>query len=308
MLIPRRESTLQPLNIPKVNTLYLLRIGDFNLFINLFAVKSGNLFIFLHTSTDNHSVFVAPPVLARHSWSMNAISLKAKTVPGIPPLSAVGPFDLGDGGLLFNGKSTWLGATISQQDCLIDPGRCISGFTLATKLFLHSSVASYATPKYIVDTGASSAKARGISMYVMSGKVFFELATSSKVWTVSAPVDVNSWLFISITWSNDNGLLLYFNGVKKVEDKTGRLDSGRASNLHDNNLCVGRDAKDGGVDYAQFMMASLLSFNSYLSPLVMRATYTFYWRNGEYKTLLQDLSSYISRSKSVRASKRRYNS
>ncbi|XP_031555970.1 uncharacterized protein LOC116292758 [Actinia tenebrosa] len=221
----------------------------------------------------------APPVLASHSWSMNAISLKASTVPGIPPLSAVGALDLGDGGLLFDGKSTWLGATISQEDCLIDPGKCISGFTLASKLFLHNSVASYTTPKYIVDTGASSAKTRGISMYVMSGKVFFELATSSKVWTVSAPVDVNAWLFISTTWSNDNGLLLYLNGVKKVEDKTGRLDSGRTMNLHDKNLCVGRDSKEGGADYAQFMMASLLTFNSYLSPLVMRATYTFYWRN-----------------------------
>lgn len=215
---------------------------------------------------------------------MNAISLKAKTVPGIPPLSAAGAFDLGDGGLLFDGTSTWLGATIPQGDCLMDPGKCISGFTLASKLFLHSSVASYTKPKYIVDTGASSAKSRGISMYVMSGKVFAELATTSKVWTVSAPVDVNSWLFISITWSNDNGLLLYFNGVKKFEDKTGRLESGRNINLHDNNLCVGREAKDGGTDYAQFMMASLLTFNSYLAPLVMRATYTFYWRNGKYTT------------------------
>ncbi|KAK3751286.1 hypothetical protein QZH41_012191, partial [Actinostola sp. cb2023] len=221
----------------------------------------------------------APPVFARHSWSFNTLSIKAKKVPGTPPLAAYGAFKKGDGGLMFDGKTNWLGGHLQQPDCGIDPDQCISGFTLAAKLYLDEAVASYIEPKYLVDTGASSTKSRGFSMYVMGGKLYFELASATKVWMVTQDVIPATWIFVGITWSPANGLILYLNGEQLGADEAGRVASGRTINFSGENLVIGRDVTKGGMHYSKFVMASLLTIDSYLSPVMMRAVYSFYWRN-----------------------------
>lgn len=212
--------------------------------------------------------------------------MKAKKVPGTPPLTAYGTFIKGDGGLMFDGKTNWLAGHLGQPSCAIDPDQCISGFTLATKIFLDDEVKSYIKPKYLVDTGASSTtKSRGISMYVMGGKLYFELASVSKMWMVTQDVLPGTWSFIAVSWSQANGLSLYINGAKMAADKAGRVASSRTVNLSAENLAIGRDVTAAGTHYCKFMMASLLMIDSYLSSTMMRAVYSFYWRQGNYRTL-----------------------
>ena len=182
---------------------------------------------------------------------------------------------------MFDGKTNWLSGQLLQPSCAIDPDKCISGFTLATKVFLDDSVMSYVEPKYLVDTGAGSdSKLRGISMYILGGKLYCELASATKVWMVSQEMAAGTWSFIAFTWSEANGLTLYINGAKRGADASGRVGSGRTVNLSKENLAVGRDVTAGGKRFCKFMMASLLMIDSYLSPAMMRAVYSFYWRQG----------------------------
>lgn len=213
---------------------------------------------------------------------MNTISIEAKKVPGTPPLAAYGQFTKGDGGLIFDGKTNFLGGHLQQPSCAIDPDQCVSGFTLATKLFLDESIESYIEQKYIIDTGATSSNARGFSMYVMGGKLYFELVSASKLWFVSEQVMLGTWSFIAVTWSQANGLQMYVDGAKAAFDVTGRSVSGRNVIQAEENIVVGREVSASGTRYCKFIMASLLMADSYLSPSMMRALYSFYWRQSTY--------------------------
>lgn len=82
--------------------------------------------------------------------------------------------------------TSWLAARLEKTDCLLDPDRCDKGLSLGVMLKVTSEIKEYGEARYILDTGAHSEDARGISLYTVEGKLRFMLATSSKVWEVSS--------------------------------------------------------------------------------------------------------------------------
>lgn len=125
----------------------------------------------------------APPITARHSWSLTKVV--NSHITGEPSLQVHGSALVNGGGLEFDSRSVWLGTHINAQECLVNPDNCQYGFSFGSKLKFDGSVRSYTSPKYVVDTGAMSAKKCGVSVYVLSGNLHILLATKQKSWTVS---------------------------------------------------------------------------------------------------------------------------
>ena len=101
---------------------------------------------------------------------------------GSPALNLVGNTLIKDSGMLFDGAKTFAETSISVSDCLQDPGQCLNGFSMGTKVKLDEACMSYKEPRYIVDSGARSLTTRGVSVYIVNGNLFFELATAKKAW------------------------------------------------------------------------------------------------------------------------------
>ena len=89
-----------------------------------------------------------------------------------------------DGGLALDGATGWLGAPVAGTDCLADPGKCPKGLAVGMRIKLDPSALSYADAKYLIDTGAQADGKRGLSVYVVGGKLHFDVATADKVWQV----------------------------------------------------------------------------------------------------------------------------
>lgn len=123
-------------------------------------------------------------VIPSHSYAL--LEKEENAILGNPNLNAHGPIvAVPGGGLQFNGESTWIDGHFKSTDCLIDPGLCVDGFSIAGKFKFDDEAKSYTDARYILDTGAHGGTSRGISMYLKNGKLHFQLTTSSKTWTVN---------------------------------------------------------------------------------------------------------------------------
>ena len=122
-------------------------------------------------------------VIPSHSYAL--LEKQDDVILGNPNLNAHGAIEMvPGGGLQFNGESTWIDGHFKSTDCLIDPGLCPDGFSIAGKFMFDESAKSYTEAHYILDTGAHGGTSRGISVYLKNGKLHFQLTTSSKTWTV----------------------------------------------------------------------------------------------------------------------------
>ena len=126
------------------------------------------------------SFLVEPPVPASYYWYF--LALQKNQVYGIPPLFINGQASLLNMGFRIVNK-TWLSATISAQDCLLNPDNCLKGFTIGIKIRLDLSVKSCNEPRYIIDTGPS-VKSRGVSLYVLKGMLVARVTSSQGTWQV----------------------------------------------------------------------------------------------------------------------------
>lgn len=109
-------------------------------------------------------------------------------VEGNPAFKVNGEAAIKDGGIDFDGETTWLGATVDKESCLLNPENCIEGFSLGAKLKF-DGVPDNENDRYLLDTGAQSTARRGISLFVKSGKLAFTLATGERTWMVSVEIE-----------------------------------------------------------------------------------------------------------------------
>ena len=75
------------------------------------------------------------------------------------------------------------------------------------------------------------------------------------------------------------GLKLYLDGGEIASDAEGK-DVDVQLNANKPNLCYGRDVQ-GARYYAKFAIGSFSTFNTFLSPSIMRNVYTSYFRSGK---------------------------
>ena len=134
-------------------------------------------------SSFKSNLFCYLTVATSYYWGFKTV--KSGFVEGSPTFKANGDVSAGDGGLIFNGVTSWLAARVDKTDCLVDPERCVKGFSIGAMLKLSPDIKEYGEARYIIDTGAHSEDTRGVSLYTVSGKLHFMFATSTKTWEVS---------------------------------------------------------------------------------------------------------------------------
>jgi len=126
------------------------------------------------------------PIPYSHYWSMTTTN--KGFVEGNPAFKVNGEVAIKDSSIDFDGETSWLGATVDKESCLLNPDNCIEGFSLGTRIKFEG-VPDNENDRYILDTGAQSTARRGISLFVKSGKLAFTLATAERTWMVSINVN-----------------------------------------------------------------------------------------------------------------------
>ena len=89
------------------------------------------------------------------------------------------------------------------------------------------------------------------------------------------------WIFIGISWSENQGLYLYNDGKlvsqTKIKTPQNQVPIGNTSP----NFVFGRSLV--GTGFARFCLASFSTFTTFLSESGMRPVYTYYWRIGKHR-------------------------
>jgi hypothetical protein len=124
-------------------------------------------------------------VTARHSWIFTFI-LNGK-IPGDVSLSVHGKTEAKNGAIIFDGTSSWLGATLSSTDCLIAPSNCKDGLSIGFKIKL-MGLTKFPEERYIVDTGVLTKGTRGIAIYLQDGQLFCVVMTMTAQWKVGIKI------------------------------------------------------------------------------------------------------------------------
>lgn len=100
----------------------------------------------------------------------------------MPPLFINGQASLLNMGFrIFN--KTWLSTTLSNEDCLLNPDKCLKGFSIGIKVRIDLSVSRCKQPRYILDTGPSL-KSQGVSIYVNGNMLVARVISSKGTWQV----------------------------------------------------------------------------------------------------------------------------
>jgi hypothetical protein len=121
-----------------------------------------------------HSVFIAPPVTARHLWIF--VHILNGHILGDVLLHVHGNTVARNFATIFDGSTSWVGTTLSSRDCLIAPTNCRDGLSIGFKIKL-TGLTKSPEQRYIVDTGVFSMHTRGIAIYLQHGKLFCVVMT-----------------------------------------------------------------------------------------------------------------------------------
>ena len=119
---------------------------------------------------------------ATHSWIFT--SILNGIIPGDVHLSVHGKTVAEEGATIFDGVTSWLGATLHSTDCLLAPANCRDGLSIGFKIRFTGFV-KFPEERYIVDTGVLSKGTRGIAIYLQNGQLFCVVMTMTAQWKVS---------------------------------------------------------------------------------------------------------------------------
>ena len=118
---------------------------------------------------------------ARHSWIFTYVL--NGIVPGDVSLRVHGKTVVEDGATIFDGVTSWLGASLHSTDCLLAPANCKDGLSLGFKIKF-AGLVKFPEERYIVDTGVLSKGTRGIAIYLQDGQLFCVVMTMTAQWKV----------------------------------------------------------------------------------------------------------------------------
>jgi hypothetical protein len=112
------------------------------------------------------------------------LSFDGSSVSGSPSLSVYGKIRITEGGLHFDGSTSFMDTHIKETHCLHDTEFCSKGFSFGTKLRIDEAANRYTEPKFILDTGSHAEKTRGVSLFVENQKLVVEFTTKNMTYRV----------------------------------------------------------------------------------------------------------------------------
>lgn len=138
-----------------------------------------------------------PQIEPYYFWSF--LTIVNGKIPGHLPFNVLGHVEVVDGGLYFDGITAFLSTQLVPSNILANPDRAKEGLAFGIKMKFDGTAKEYDTPRYVLDTGATSGGNTGISLYVLNGKLITEISTPVMKWKVQ-----NSWsnwlIYLCLYW------------------------------------------------------------------------------------------------------------
>jgi hypothetical protein len=112
-----------------------------------------------------------------------------------------------------------------RSRCLGNYDLCSNGWTVAMWVYMTSIDGR--EPDYILSSGAQTISCNvGIAvLYYNTGKLRCMLKNSHRTFDANVTMNLKIWFHLTITWSEDAGLMIYLNGNLATEDKVGKPKS-----------------------------------------------------------------------------------
>ena len=122
--------------------------------------------------------------------------------------------------------------------CISDLEKCSFGITVTFNLKL----LAITKEMYIFSNGGNIPDSQGMAMWISKGFLFLSVSTKTKLWVVKTkPFTVNLFFKLSFSWSQQDGLFLFFNDKQIAHQKQFIEKTVAGGKIND--LYIGRDIK-----------------------------------------------------------------
>ena len=95
---------------------------------------------------------------------------------------------------------------------ILDPEVCETGFTIQMTVKVYKDSVFNKTKLFLLDSGATSADSRGISIFVQDGRIEAMVSTRETIWCLRKILEpyIEKWISLTLTWRNDRGFIALF--------------------------------------------------------------------------------------------------
>lgn len=87
----------------------------------------------------------------------------------------------------------------------LDPSLCSRGISVEMTIKVDPAATMYRSPRYILDSGASSFNSRGVALYTMDNKLRADVAIKDKAFCLVVPLITDKWQDVVLTFHQDGG-------------------------------------------------------------------------------------------------------
>ena len=86
-----------------------------------------------------------------------------------------------------------------------DIDSCVEGLTIEMTVLVPKEAQKMKEVRYILDSGASTFNSRGVSMYMLNGKLRSDIAMTDQALCLETPITYGRWMDIILTWKEGQG-------------------------------------------------------------------------------------------------------
>jgi len=165
------------------------------------------------------------------------------------------------------------------QTCISNPSKCTNGVTYSMMLNLDATLANTADRRqYLLDImGPAQNDAAGVYVYIRNGQLGVFLRSVFHTWHSIVTPTLGVWFHFAFVWNEQNGLIVYINGQRKVNDNAGTRITISVLNDRVTDLYIGKSSLplSGLRDNANFSMMSLAIWERSLTAGEIGSIYVY---------------------------------
>ncbi|XP_028400368.1 uncharacterized protein LOC114523591 [Dendronephthya gigantea] len=207
-----------------------------------------------------------------YHWILNEI--RNGEVAGTPhgrKFVAKGGIRLNRASIGFDGTATYMDGGSYAGTCVSDPELCSRGLSVEMTIKVDPAATMYRSPRYILDSGASSFNSRGVALYTMDNKLRADVAIKDKAYCLVVPLVTDKWQDVVLTYHKDGELNMYINcKLVATTENDDQCISCHTSGCHNSDtntkLLLGRANGNPQSNFARFKAGDLSIYDKYLNP------------------------------------------
>jgi len=135
-------------------------------------------------------------------------------------------------GVYTNGVDQWIDLGNLRSKCFGNVMKCTEGHVMSLWMFVYEQTTGQ---HYIFTSGAHTYRSHGTTLLVKNKKIQTYVRTQTKLWViVDVTFNFEAWYHVTLTWSENKGSKLYFNGILVGDMVDPTAGNNNADNTHHN--------------------------------------------------------------------------